>query len=178
MVTPLVLLLIATPAFAAKNVLLDSIEAEDIEGNDWGMKVSGHPGNYGGMNANKEEDGRLVTDVGANNPAYYTFKYKGSVRELLIRHLDGIADDSFNVYLVGKKGEYYVGNYTDVGTTEKWKTSEFDLKPALRHVGHGRSIKIKIELIDENHTTWPTWTTYGQLAIDWMEVWGNGKPIA
>ena len=170
-------LLVVTIVLAAPNVQLDYIEAEDIVETSWGLKVSEHPGNYGGMNADSTWDGRLVTDVGADNPAYYTFTYKGSARELVIRHLDGIADDSFNVYIVGKKGDFLVGSYTDnyIGS-ETWLTTTFDLTPALRHIGHGNSLTVKIELVDEDHTTWSAWTTYGQLAIDWMELYGNGKP--
>jgi len=95
------ILLTSMPALATSDTMLRHVEAEDIEPtakNGWGLKVSEHPGNYGGMNADPEEDGRLVTDVGADNPAYYKFKrVKARPTKIKIRHLDGIADDSFKL---------------------------------------------------------------------------------
>jgi hypothetical protein len=37
----------------------------------------------------------------------------------------------------------------------------------------GRPLTVKIEATGN---AWPNFATYGQLAVDWIELWGNGTP--
>ena len=187
----LTLVMIAMPASAETDIRLDYVEAEDITDTDlgWGLKVSEHPGNYGGMNADPIWDGRLVSDTVDNGgdgdtSAYYTFTWENAAAQtLVIRHLDGIADDSFIVeaYLDPGYGEgddknligwwVTIGTYCDEGPVETWKTTCFDLiGPGHWAKGTGE-MTIKITLTGD---LWSGYNTYGQLAIDWMELRGNG----
>ena len=185
----LMLVMIATPGVADTNIVLEHIEAEDISDPSWGLKVSEHSGSYGGMNSNPAIDGRLVTDdeCDGDEYAYYTFTWEyGTAQILEICHLDGIADDSFTVETLWDPGfgngdysktGYWVEifNYVDECTVETWKTSEICLI-GLGHWGdHGTGqMQIRIRL-DGDY--WSGYSLYGQLAIDWMELRGNGIEI-
>ena len=174
----LTLAMISTPVFAAKDIVLEHIEAEDIEDAalSWGLKVSEHTGNYGGMNY--PEDGRLVDD-GDNmkGPAQYTFTWDhAAAQTLIIRHLDGIADDSFNVEVENKKGKWIlIGVYEDKYTSEKWEITTFELKGGKNVMWAKGTGEMKIRIV-RTAGDWSGYGTYGQLAIDWMELRGNGKP--
>jgi hypothetical protein len=72
-----------------------------------------------------------------------------------IRHLDGIANDTFDVHVDG----VYWGTYTDsITSPETWLTTGFSGTP-------GSTLTIT--------STAPPWQyhgTYGQLAIDWVQA--------
>lgn len=93
-------------------------------------------------------------DVIVGKPAILT--------KLEISHLDGIADDSFNVYI----DDELVYEYQNGGDTETWYTetidlTQFDIMSCGTHT-------IKIEALGE---PWKYFETYGQLAIDWIKLY-------
>jgi hypothetical protein len=176
----LVALMLAIPVMAKTNTLLQHVEVEDIA-TGWGLKISQHAtdstqyGNY--YTSCSGHDGRLVTDTTHDAPVEFTFVYDGSARKLVIRHLDGFANDGFSVDVQGEQEQWIpLGVYVDTHNTETWVTSEFLVDPATPHLGLGHSLTIRISLTDARHSTWSSWGIWGQLAIDWMELYGNGAP--
>ena len=93
----------------------------------------------------------------------------GKARHIKMRVLDGIADDSFNVYVKNPGGNWaLVYSYTcDPSTSEYWVEHDIYSFPAGK--GQGNIIDIKIE---STGAAWSGFGTYGQLAVDWVEVWG------
>jgi len=82
---------------------------------------------------------------------------------LVIRHLDGIADDSFDV-MVGAWPVYsYVDN--EFGN-EAWITTEIDLTQLGIDCCGPHAIAITA-----TGDTWEHQTSYGQLGIDWIELY-------
>lgn len=81
--------------------------------------------------------------------------------KIVIRHLDGLSNrDSFDVFANGN----LVGHYSDVHDSEEvWVSTEF-LLPNLTG-----SINIEIKLTDK---IWSECETWGQLAINWVEITG------
>ncbi|KKQ46740.1 MAG: hypothetical protein US67_C0069G0005 [Candidatus Woesebacteria bacterium GW2011_GWD1_38_10] len=184
-IASLALILSATVALAANNQSLDYVEAEDLaETNGWGLAVSDITSSttaYGGILTSG--DAGMVTTLGYDGAAEYTFTWEqGAAQTLVIRHLDGFADDSFVVdayrdpgYGQGKSNndqEWWVkvGEYNDQYSTEEWITSEFDLT-GYGHWAKGTGeMKVKITRTGAN---WSGYEIWGQLAIDWMELKGN-----
>ena len=171
-------LVLVTPALAAQDVLLDKVDfstaggACNVTSGSWGPTTVG--GNYGG----KQADSCLVWESGASatNVAEYTLLTpQGAAKKLTIRHLDGIADDSFSVKVQHANGSWIpVGSYADKSSAEIWVETTFDLTGIT--LGRGRDIPVSIT------ATGPAWVElggrekWGQLAIDWMKLWGNGRP--
>lgn len=171
-------LLFATTAMAADNVLLADI---DFGGDDgyagtlgWGRSVTDETGgSYGGIG---DYGCRLVWDIAppdGTNDAYFMLPTpQGSAQSLTIRHLDGIADDSFTVEVQAASGAWIdVGSYANYYTTETWVTTPFDLSPFS--FGRGTNLTFRITATG---TQWSGFDTYGQLCIDKVELYGNGKP--
>ena len=81
--------------------------------------------------------------------------------KITIRHLDGLSNlDSFDVFANGN----LVGHYTDAqDSAEVWVTTEFPL-PNLTGL-----INIEIKL---KNNIWSGCETWGQLAINWVEIKG------
>lgn len=174
----LIMVIMSIPAFAAKNIVLERVEVEEIEevSLGWGRTVSDHPGSYGGMNLDNG-DGRLVDDDGMKGPAEYIFIWNNAAAQILeIRHLDGIADDSFDVKVENKKGNWIlIGSYEDDNNIEEWKTTIFELKGGKNAMWAKGKGEMKIRIV-RTAKDWDGFGIYGQLAIDWMELRGNGKP--
>ena len=193
----LMLVMIATPGVAEIDIELAYVEAESLAGTlGWGDKTVdeiatsySQYGNYYDQCAN--HDAAMVTYPCADNPAEYTFTWEcGSAQTLVIRHLDGIADDSFIVETYWNpdygQGCYKsdIGNWVVIGCyddndagTETWIETSFCLQGYGHWVKGTGQMRIRIILVDSDHLTWPSWTTFGQLAIDWMELRGNGIEI-
>lgn len=164
-------------AYAAENVLLDKV---DLGGDDdgyaidfgWGRSATGDTGgNYGGI---APGSCRLVWDVAPDDgpDAYVMLNGKGAANSLDVRHLDGIADDSFDIYVQHANGSWvWAGSYPDAGSTETWVITPFDLSDL--DFGRGRDFVVKIDATGAQWSGFPTW---GQLCIDWIEVYGNGQP--
>jgi hypothetical protein len=81
------------------------------------------------------------------------------LQKITIRHLVGMADDSFDVYV----GTVRIGSYADcTSNQEVWTETSF-----YAPVGTCCPVTVKI------CATGPAWSmhsTYGQLAIDWIEM--------
>lgn len=170
------------PVFAKKNVLLSKVDfkttinskGEAVCNVKWGGWDPTSPdGGYGG----RQSESCLVRSKTEDLPAeaIYTFtNCHGIAKKIEIEHLDGYADDSFNVYVLEnwswrwwrKRRWIFIGSYTDVdNATEKWFNHEFDLN-RIPLKGRKRCVTVKIE---------PTGENWGQVAIDKMELWGNGR---
>ncbi|MDD5178064.1 MAG: hypothetical protein PHT54_02175 [Candidatus Nanoarchaeia archaeon] len=114
---------------------------------------------------------------------------KGQIqRTISIRHLDGYADDSFNVYLEDGDKSWLIGTYEDSLNTETWVTSNFVLpittsencmddggnylmgdinceaSYAYKYLSLKNAPKAKI-VIEATGDFWGGCGTYGQLAI-------------
>ena len=179
----LVLTMVLVPAtYSAKPIpiMLDGVDIGDIdtEGGhnvdepDWGpVEPATNGGNWGGFNATGENC-RVVSYSGDPTPGYATLTLdtdgKGFARRIVLRVLDGIADDSFDVYVKNPDGDWaLVYSYSDSSDSEVWKVHHIYGFPAGK--GQGTTIDIKIEATGDD---WSSFETYGQLAVDWVEVWG------
>ncbi len=183
----LALVLSATVVLGKTNTLLgrvdfattDSecvVDALDADLDSWGPTTAG--GNYGG----NQPGSCVVWESGENETpeAIITFpKVEGSVRTVSFDHLDGIADDSFIVSVLHPRGEWIeIGSYADVDPAndpETWHNAEFELIDSRGHgfsLGGGKNITVKFEAIGKQ---WSSRDHWGQLAIDYVEFWGNGK---
>jgi opacity protein-like surface antigen len=180
MIKKFILLLIAltfisaASASAAQNVLLDRVDFATTAGvcnlSGWGATTSG--GYYGGRQTDSCVVRPANTDDSLKSAEVLLLTPRGSAKNLTLRHLDGIADDSFKVEVQHANGEWVLaGSYTDSGSSEIWKTTNFDLSSIT--LGRGRDIPVRITATGAIWSGKPTW---GQLAIDWIELWGNGQP--
>jgi len=88
---------------------------------------------------------------------------------LVIRHLDGIADDSFDVMV----GAWPVYSYVDntIGD-ETWITTEIDLTQFEIECCGPHAI-----VITATGEAWQHQATYGQLGIDWIELYCEGDVL-
>jgi len=115
-----------------------------------------------------------VTAWGDEDPAgYITFTWgEGKARRIELRVLDGSADDSFNVYVKNPGGNWaLVYSYTDTPPaldSEMWFVHDIYSFPAGK--GQGPSIDMKIEATGPE---WDSFGTYGQLAVDYVEVYDH-----
>ena len=106
-------------------------------------------------------DGGETCDL-ANNWASVTLD-AGAVcaKTLRVEHLDGAADDGFNVYV----NDEPVGTYLDFYGSNTWTASEFDISLG----NYTGVLTIKLE------ATAPAWGgcgTYGQVAFNMIELYG------
>ena len=177
-------MVLAPAAYAAKPVsqLLDRVDIGDPDSEDgheldgWGpIEPDAHGGFWGGIGSETPPgtcrvvsylddptlgDATLTLDTGG----------AGFARHIILRVLDGIADDSFNVYVKNLGGDWaLVYSYDcDPDTSEYWVEHDIYGFPAGKGQ-QGTTIEIKIEATGD---TWSGFGTYGQLAVDWVEVWG------
>jgi hypothetical protein len=154
-------------------VQLDAVDIGDPASEDghalvgWGpIEPASSGGNYGGI-----DDCRVVYASAAhgdgNDWATVDLDFGTDVgrrRCLVIDHLEGIAIDAFEVYLypTGQPGDAeLVFSFTgEVGTAEIWHTSKVSVAATgmctVKFVSTG--------------PLWSGWPTYGQIAIDAIEV--------
>jgi hypothetical protein len=175
------LLLLAAPAALGKrDVILDSIDlgsAGTEAGREmWGWGRSGTDETGGGYGGIGPGGCRLVWDI-AQNPddgpdAMVTLvPDQGAAKGLLLRHLDGLADDSFDLYVEHSNGSWsYAGHYQDQYDAEQWVESFFDIS----HVKLGRGHAFQLEIVATGEP-WSGFDTWGQLCIDWVGLQGNGS---
>jgi len=130
------------------------------------------PGGYGGCQNGVVCDYRQVIEDPCTEEerSATTILHTGSniVDRLEIRHLDGISLlDSYNVYI----NEQFIDSWDDVTqvSSEIWRETEFDVSI----YGFTGDLEIRLEATD---TIWPQCATYGQVAIDWVSVYGCGEP--
>lgn len=176
----LITLMFATsvPAYAATR-LLAGIDINTCMGNvsltltagsvvnAWSFNPE-QPGNWGGEFGN----GAVTAFAGDSDDSGYVYLQweEGKARRIVMRVLDGIADDSFNVYVKNPGGEWVlVYHFTaDFSTTEICKEHTIVGFPAGK--GQGNNIEIKIE---PTNVGWSGFNTWGQLAVDYIEVYSN-----
>lgn len=176
------LLMLASAVWAAENVMLDSVDLGTGGTGDpgaslgWGRSATDQTGGgYGGIGSG---GCRIVWDPVPNptdgpDATVVLHTPQSSAQSLKVRHLDGLADDSFDVEVMHANGSWvYVGHYTGQLTgTEDWIVTDFDLSGI--NLGRGRDFQVRFT------ATGPQWSgfdTWGQLCIDWIELYGNGKP--
>ncbi|MDD5254167.1 MAG: hypothetical protein PHG05_03660 [Candidatus Nanoarchaeia archaeon] len=106
---------------------------------------------------------------------------KGKIqRTISIRHLDGYADDSFNVYLEygknhqGDVNRWKIGTYKDSSSTETWVTNSWTIPTSCEGYGNICGLYKYLEqhnapkatiVIEATGDLWGECGTYGQLAI-------------
>lgn len=114
-------------------------------------------GESGGIQCTEEErDAIVILHAGDNE-----------INKLIIRHLDGISLlDSFDVYV----NEQKVGHFNDdtQQSTEVWRDIEFDISS----YNFSGDLTIKIVATDN---IWSSCGTYGQVSIDFIEIYGCGS---
>jgi hypothetical protein len=184
----LVLAMVLAPAaYAAKPVpqMLDSVDIGDIasEGghevsySDWGpIEPTTHGGNWGGIGSETPPGMCRVVwhAAGDTTLGYATLTLDtggaGFARHIVLRVLDGIADDSFNVYVKNPGGDWALVYFYDCdpSTSEYWVEHDIYSFPAGK--GQDTTIEVKIEATGD---PWSGFNTYGQLAVDWVEVYDH-----
>ncbi|HDP97071.1 MAG TPA: hypothetical protein ENN25_05205 [Euryarchaeota archaeon] len=164
-----------SPRASAELVLLDEVNIGDpiCEGNHvlsgWGILRQGPASGWGGWdvddNTNSPHNLRTVWDPGQTqgdeNWATVILNANTNARLLEIRHLDGQADDGFEVYINDKLVYSYLN---DPSNSEYWLTTEIPLKI-------GGELVVKIVATGD---PWSGINTYGQLAINYMKIYGVG----
>jgi hypothetical protein len=174
MIVCVALILNAGLVMAASNVVLDKIDVGNETAEQWaGMSSWGPLATPPPPALNS----RVIWDISDNDTAAtITFNRsisRGAATALNISHLDGIADDSFDVYVKDAHDDWvFVGNYTDFYSVDTWVTSEFPL-PNGKSLQLGRGGTVEVKLV----ATGPMWAQFkdnGQVQIDWIELIGNG----
>ena len=146
----------------------------DNEPTSWRLVNWGPPepttngGNWGGLLTDPESLDNLCRTIssplnldGFEDIAYIDMKFHAQGDWITIRHLDGIADDSFTVSLAGTTLTTPLWSYVDDSAEEVWYEDTFfvQLAPGLQTISF---------TIDGEE--WPLWTPYGQVGIDYIEV--------
>lgn len=91
--------------------------------------------------------------------------FSGNPEIISFKHLDGFADESFDVFIEG----FLIWSYTDSGTTaEKWYVNGFTHNP-------GPAGLYTVAFVARG-AMGPDWGTVGQVAIS--GVWISGGPVA
>jgi hypothetical protein len=155
-----VLLIAAAPASAYLAELCDLGTAGGEAGyvlSGWGTPPAPSGGNWGGLATDFQSfDNRCRTLWGPDEATTdATITFSQNILAVEIRHLDGIADDSFDVYVGDGTTWNLWGSYADAGSTETWKITAFTGTP-------GGNI-LKIVATDG---AWSGIGTYGQVGID------------
>lgn len=176
------LVLMVSPVMAATNVLLDRVDIGDPVSEashnltGWGpVEPDAHGGGWGGISPG---NCRVIWDISDDDhSATITLDRgvrPGAATAIQVRHLDGIADDSFNVYVKDVHGSYVkIGSWVGTPGPENWVITPFPLPNGKTlQLDRGRAIEVMLV------ATGPKWSgfgTYGQVAFDWIELIGNGK---
>ena len=147
------------------------LSASSIPGSCLSFTIS-NPGNWGG-----EPDNRVVTAFPGDldDAGYCTLNVTEGKKacRIELQVLDGIADDSFNVYVMNPGGDWtLVYSYIcDPSTSEFWEVHNIYGFPAGKGQGkgaQGTEVKIKIE---PTNVGWSGFNTYGQLAVDYIAIY-------
>jgi len=89
-------------------------------------------------------------------------------KKIKIRALEGLANDDYCVFASIGPGSLLIGCKDESSATEVWQTHEYDLPAGA--FAPGQDITVTI-LATGN--AWPSFSTWGQLAIDYIEIWGE-----
>jgi len=175
------LLMVISVVWAAEGVLLDSIDlgSDGTEAgrtmDGWGRSATDETGGgYGGIGLG---GCRLIWDSadhgdGDREATVLLHPERGAAMGLKLYHLDGLADDSFDIYVEHANGEWvYVGHYHGPARTEAWMGSFYDLSG----IDFGRGKDFRVKLVATG-LAWSGWSTWGQVCFDKIELYGNGAP--
>jgi hypothetical protein len=121
-----------------------------------------------------------------------TVPANANAQRFVIRHLDGLADDSFNVYCskAGNSEEILIGTYTDQSSFETWVLSEFPIpifnnggssnphlkSPSKKVITGLGSSTVYVLRFEATGPEWYGFCPYGQVAFDWITVRGHINP--
>jgi hypothetical protein len=153
---------------------LDIGDATSESGHDlwgWGpIEPAASGGAYGGI-----DDCKCIWDASDDDPTA-TLKMDtgglGFARHIRLHALDGLADDSFNIYVKNPGGEWaLVYTYTDPAPArdpETWMEHDICSFPAGK--GQGTTIEMKFEATGPK---WDGFNRYGQVCFDWIEVYDH-----
>jgi hypothetical protein len=154
-----VVLMSCVVSFAAPTYLVElgtPVSEAGFNIQNWGpIEPTTSEGSWGGIATDPGSYDHLARTVwGANDADWASVSFDSSVNSVTIRHLDGGADDGFNVYV----NDVLWGSYADSGTTETWKMTTFTGAP-------GTVLKIQA-----TGQPWALFCDYGQLGIDRIEA--------
>lgn len=183
-ISALVLVLaIVSPVAAKRDIVLCHVDIgnETSEAGHglvgWGpIEPATSRGNWGGFGAS-DEDCRVIWDSSGDDPsAKITLdrcQDRGAAKAIRMRHLDGLADDSFDVYVKDVHATWVlIGSWAGSPGSENWVTDEFVLpKGKTLQLARGKPVEIKLVATGDE---WSGFSTYGQVAFDWIELIGNG----
>jgi hypothetical protein len=132
-------------------------------------------GNYGfGSDPEASADCALVWEISCDTgteSAEFEMDTQGFFASRLeLRHLDGIADDSFKVFISANALDWVnLGKYSDSvsGGSEVWKTSFFDIPP-----GYSGNLYF---MVNSTAAPWPGCDAYGQLAMHYARIYGTSE---
>lgn len=160
--------------YVPEGLVLDSIDVGDSDS----VSMVAHnaqlwfddpnSGNYGGRDGGStiamiggDDDGNNTCDTDESEATFEMDAGTETANKLVVRHLDGSADDSFNVYVDGiNVGSYTGGQYSG----EVWVTTTFDL------AGDAFTGKKTITLDVTTGYPWGSCPTYGQGAVNWAKI--------
>lgn len=145
----------------------------------WGpVEPATHGGYWGGIGSESPPGScRVIWDSSDDDPsAEMTLdrcQDRGAAKAIRMRHLDGLADDSFDVYVKDVHGSWVlIGGWVGSPGTENWVIDEFVLPNGKElQLDRGKPVEIKLEATGPK---WASFGTYGQVAFDWIELIGNG----
>ena len=160
--------------YVPSGLILDSIDVGDSDS----LSMTSHNaqdwfddpqiGNYGGRDGGDtlamiggDDDDNQTCDSDENDATFVMDAGSETASMLMVRHLDGSANDSFNVYV----DDVLVGSYTGGQTTgETWVTTSF----ALSGQSFSGTATVKLEIT--GNYPWSSCSTYGQGAINWAQI--------
>jgi hypothetical protein len=129
-------------------------------------RIGGYGGDDGGSATfamiGGDDDGSSICDADESEATFEMDAGTETASKLVIRHLDGSANDSFDVYVGGVLVGSYIGN--QYPGQEVWVTTTFDL---------GTNTFTGKETITLDVTTGYPWggcPTYGQGAVNWAKI--------
>ena len=126
------------------------------------------PGNWGG------EFGSGVVaafPTDADPAGYCTFDWHDGwfARRIELRVLDGIGAQGFDVYVANPAGNWtHVYGYDDQSAGETWEVHQIYSFPA----GKGQGSRVELKIVPKN-VPWAGFATWGQLAVDYIALYGN-----
>ena len=137
-----------------------------------GWSVANIPGNYGGCQNGAVCDYRQIVenpcDADQRTANIVMHAGENNITKLKVRHLDGISlNDSFEIWV----GPTKIATWTDLTqvASEVWRETIFDVE----QYDLSGDVTLTFKATD---SIWDQCNTYGQVAIDWIEMWGCGEP--
>ena len=163
----LIVLMFGMTVGAANGPLVEAnLTSSDPTGGGYCSSFTGEvPGNWGG----EPGDGAVTAFPGDDDDAgYCSFTWpEGKARRIELRVLDGLADDSFAVYVKNPAGKWVLTySYSDQYATETWLVHTIEGFPA----GKGQGAHLDLMIVPTN-VGWSGFNTYGQLAVDTVALY-------